>query len=233
MSIIIQTSNLRGQKAPLYRVYPRQLRPQPAYVEMDEDGNVSADYSGEIGNGAPSCVWHKRTLRWSVPAEVNGDSLADYLEDAETIALLERVHAGHSVEWDGNNHVGQLDEDATAAAAVLERDLGQHANDLTLMEIWPAADWISAGFRLAELVEHASVEACAALYEEGTDATVVIDGSIAAAIAERAAELVRRHISSEINGDETVRRAAEILREYDAAEYGDLVQDYANEFAGD
>lgn len=53
----IITSNL-NEKCPVYHKYPRQFNPQPAYIELDcrGEGVLSADFSGEIGNGVPFYV---------------------------------------------------------------------------------------------------------------------------------------------------------------------------------
>jgi len=102
MPVTLDLSNLRDSLAPLFHRYPRQTSPQGAHVELGEAGAVSADWNGEIGNGVPVAVYHKLTLRWSVPSAVSGAALADYLE-VDGLALLERVHAGHATQWDGSN----------------------------------------------------------------------------------------------------------------------------------
>lgn len=141
--ITLSIDNLADSIAPLHHRYPGQIEPQPAYVEIDEDGEVSADYSGEIGNAVPMHVWHGRTLRVSVPSMIRGNALADYLGDAETLDLLERIHAGHNVEWDGSNHVGALTDDARAALKALERDLEQMQFDESSMaSVWTADEWL-------------------------------------------------------------------------------------------
>ena len=83
-------ASLRAELAPLYCRYPHQTEPQPAYVQLDEDGDVTTGYSGEIGGGVPAHVWHGRTLRWTVPASVQGDVLADLLA-GDALPLLQRL----------------------------------------------------------------------------------------------------------------------------------------------
>lgn len=144
-AITLNIASLVNEPAPLYRRYPRQTSPQPAHVEIDEDGTVSADYSGEIGYAVPMCVWHSRTLRVPVSCYVSGQALTDYLQDADTLALLQRIHDGHSVNWDGSNHVGELDGDATAALNDLERaldDLGR--DESALVVVWDAGELLWA-----------------------------------------------------------------------------------------
>ena len=129
--------NLDESDAPLYKRYPRQNKPQPAYVSLEADGTVRADYNGEIGNAVPMDVWHNRTIRTPVPCEVRADALKAYLL-GEGRAHLATMYAGHTVRWDGNNRVGELDEAAMNARAALEAGL----KDLDTWTVWPAHEWL-------------------------------------------------------------------------------------------
>lgn len=229
--ITYDLDNLRGEAAPLYRIYPGQHQPQRAYIQLDEDGTVTADYSGEIGNGIPMSVWHNRTPRWYVNSAANGDSLAEWLESDEMRALLARVHAGHSVEWDGNNHVGRLDEDAEAARDEITAMLDGYNQPYDVMEVWDAYDWVREGFSLAELVEAGSVAACASAIEDaGCDNHQAVVGDMVDAVAKIAAEHINYHLDEETEPDDTVRAAAVILAAYSQSEYGSLVEAYDDEF---
>ena len=177
--------NLRDadDPAPLFFKYPRQCNPQPAHVELDHAGRVTADSSGEIGNGVPFHVWHRRTLRFRVDPCVGGAALADYLEGDEGRALLERIHTGHTVEWDGSNHVGMLDEDAEAAKLLLEQALMA----LDCVVVWNTDEWIGpcpfgdlwpAGKTLARAVADLEAEA------KGMEH--VLDGDVTKALLDRA-----------------------------------------------
>ena len=138
MEIAIKIDNLRGEIAPLYFRYPREINPQPAYVEMDEHGEVTADSTGEIGGAIPFSVFHGRTRRYGVASAVKGDALADYLESGDARALFQRIYDGHSVEWDGNNNMGRLTEDAQQA----EIDLEAALIEIDQAEVYEAAQWI-------------------------------------------------------------------------------------------
>ena len=120
-------ANLLKSPAPLHCQYDGQNQPQPAYVGLDDDGKVTADYSGDIGNSMPMTVWLGRDLRISVEPRISGRALHEYLL-GEGRPLLARIHAGHEVEWDGNNMSGKLSVDAETAQEELEsglRDLGE------------------------------------------------------------------------------------------------------------
>ena len=137
-TITINVDNLT-RSAPLYSRYATQCTPQPAFVEMDETGNVSADYSGEIGNAVPSYVWHGRTLRWPVSSCVNGPALADTLEELRT--SFAELHDQHTIEWDGSNYVGRLTEKGSDIRESIEIVLSQVDED----HIWSAGEYLSPG----------------------------------------------------------------------------------------
>lgn len=90
--------------------------------------SISTNVRPEWQNGATPDVWHRRS-GVTLPAAVGKDFVDTMESQEEEIAeLAERIWAGHSIEWDGNNHVGVFDEDATEALAELEA-LCQEAAD--------------------------------------------------------------------------------------------------------
>lgn len=198
MSITINTDNLQGKLAPLYHRLYGQHRPQPAYVYLDEEGNVRADYCGLIGGGQPMEVWLGRTLRWSVNPEVNGDHLAELLESDEVRALLERVHAGHSVEWNGSNYVGRLTDDARAASDELERIFEDETHNGDSGGVWEASEWIAPASADDILKEGESLDdAAERLVEEAeSDRVAIEDGKdgMREAIERRLGHMLQRNI---------------------------------------
>ena len=190
MALNFNLASLRGSVAPLSHTNPHYPQQLPAYVELAEDGEITAGWSGGIGNGVPMDVWNGRTLRMSVPHNVNGPDLADYLE-GEGIGLLEAIHAGHSVRWDGSNHVGRLTDAAHVAKEKLEEAL--LAFDSTV-QIWTAHEYLFnantlrglwLGRSLDDVVDELELEA------EGFDG--VIEGDLRDALldaAERAFDAI-------------------------------------------
>ena len=114
-------------RAPLYMRYPTQGNPQPAYIQLSEDGEISADWDGVVGSGAPIDVWNRQTLRWRLPhSELTGEDV-NWLLD-KVADDLEEIHEGHTVEWDERtgNMKGSLTEEASRLDERLEfkiRDL--------------------------------------------------------------------------------------------------------------
>lgn len=119
----------------LFCKYQGQNDWQPAYIEIDGD-KLSAGYNAEIGGGIPFCVWHREVLRYGIPAMRAGE-VNQLLEDIKPLA--ERIAAGHRVVWDGSNHVGKLDEDASEAEEELEYLLDQYVPE---DGPWMAEDWL-------------------------------------------------------------------------------------------
>ena len=111
----IQTTNKK--RKPVFYQYDSQCFPQPAYLEFDpmtsakEEIVLLADYSGAIGNGVPSNVWHNLILRIGIPCEVTRKALNTLKKDARLIAMLEELREGYDQVWDGNNYVGKFDTD--------------------------------------------------------------------------------------------------------------------------
>jgi hypothetical protein len=120
---------------PLYCQYPGQTEPQPAYLQIDDDGAITLDYSGEIGNAVPADVWHGLVSRHPISELLSADQCAAVLVDATVVALAARVHAGRSSVWDGNNYVGRLTDDAEQATEQLDDYLAEIDGDLLAQEV--------------------------------------------------------------------------------------------------
>jgi len=110
----------------LYTHYQGQVNPQRVYLTLSESGEIG--YETELlGGGVSSYRWHNRTLAWGLPIVPTPSALESLIEDLKP--LLERVHAGHCVKWDGNNYVGKLTEDATDASDEIERYIDKHGSE--------------------------------------------------------------------------------------------------------
>ncbi|MBT8453006.1 MAG: hypothetical protein KJO40_13640 [Deltaproteobacteria bacterium] len=131
-----------SDNAYLHHHYPGQIEPQPCYIELDcDDGSLCADWDGEIGNATPVSVWHRRTLRFDIPA-LKGHKANELLADIEPLA--ERVVAGYESDWDGNNWVGTYSDDAEDAIGDIQSLIASyylHDPDWALM-VWDAGDYM-------------------------------------------------------------------------------------------
>ena len=79
------------------------------------------------GDMTPSSEWHGRDIvisLWAGNMVVICDSdLAEILDALKPLCgALRTIEDSHTIEWDGNNYVGRLDEDASKARGEIEFD---------------------------------------------------------------------------------------------------------------
>ena len=135
--------DMRAMTAPLYHRYPGQHAPQKGFLELSEDGTVRVDWNSEIGNAVPFYVHHRRTLRWTLNEYLSGRALSHFLGRDDVQALLERIHAGHSIEWDGNNNIGKLDADAQTAEDDLAWDIATLNEEGEVASVVDVGEYVS------------------------------------------------------------------------------------------
>lgn len=110
------------EPAELFRQYANENEPQGVYIELDtQAGTLCADWDGEIGGAIPFSVYHGLARRYSIPL-LTASAANRVMQEIAPFA--ERIVAGTTAEWDGNNTVAVLDEDAQAAEKELEAHLG-------------------------------------------------------------------------------------------------------------
>lgn len=113
---------------PLFCQYNGQFQPQPAYIYLDcDEGILGADYSGEIGNGAPSTVWHSRELRWNIDCYLNRQGINRRLEHIAELA--QTILNGYDTDWNGSNLVGTFTAEAREAIDEIETWLYHETSD--------------------------------------------------------------------------------------------------------
>jgi len=121
--------------------YPRQSEPQPCYLSLDcETQRIWCTYDAEIGNAVPTHVWHRRTLRWSIPP-LTAEAANDLMERVRPLAA--QIVAGYEAVWDGSNHVGRYTADAEAAIEQIERICDGPWDETDVIESWDTEDWLS------------------------------------------------------------------------------------------
>lgn len=88
----------------------------------------------------PMDEWHGLVLAEKLDGHPDTNSAREYLESDEAVGLIKTIIAGYEVEWDGNNHVGRLDDDAREAWDELVADINRLLD--TDWELWDVSDWI-------------------------------------------------------------------------------------------
>lgn len=127
MKLAIPQSELAAigaTRAPVYRQYPLEHKPQPAYIELDlQHDTIRVDYDGEVGNGGtPMPVYLGRRRRIDINPYARGRTIVAFLESPDTRALLERIEAGYSEDYDRQANLrGYLTDDAQEAFDELQR----------------------------------------------------------------------------------------------------------------
>ncbi|WP_392749403.1 hypothetical protein [Streptomyces sp. LN590] len=91
----------------LFCRYASESKPQPAYIELGlRDGVFLASYDSAVGPRQQTAgVFSGIDRRWTIPI-LSGGAANNLL--SKLAVLAQRVLDGAEVEWDGNNHVGQL-----------------------------------------------------------------------------------------------------------------------------
>jgi hypothetical protein len=117
-----------------------------AMLKLTQSGGLLLEVRTSTGSDmVPMEEWHGCTLTWMImsgPGVLDVAALRQDLEGpGELHGLMRRVAAGHEVIWDGNNHIGILDEDAAQA----RRELDHHFETVsysTGREVWDAGEWL-------------------------------------------------------------------------------------------
>lgn len=155
----LPTDTMRNSRDPVaVNIAPRCQTQWTLCLTADGEVSVSGrDYYG--GDGTPLDEHLARTLTWGfgrcgdcnvIDREVLAEALA---EGGDLHTLLARVHAGHTVSWDGSNHRGRLTGDASEAAEEIDRMLsGDRFLDNDAPAIWDVGEWLWSNCRSAAAV---------------------------------------------------------------------------------
>lgn len=161
LQITIDTDNLNNiddGHAPLYIESGGEL--WKVGLCLTESGVCAIWMAPPWDSGESIDVYHGRTRCWFLPATVKGEALSRVLSDAATLQLLQRVYDGLKIDWDGSNHIGELNDDAEDASAELEQVLcklqdecwslmsaDEFIAERELLEVWPAGQSLAKAAR--------------------------------------------------------------------------------------
>jgi hypothetical protein len=88
---------------------------------LTEDGRYGIGQECNYGNGCTPDVYHRRTIEFNT--RILTESVADYLQSDDGIAIIQRIHDENLIEWDGRNMVGHLTSRGREAIEELESAL--------------------------------------------------------------------------------------------------------------
>jgi hypothetical protein len=130
---------------------------EEACILIAEDGDVSFDTNpihGGGGNTVTSDEFHRRTLSYIIAsagcgfgseniAIDSGRLRADLAPQGALAVLIRTIICGHSVDWNGKNNVGTLDNEAQEAEAKLESAFAEGTYMVDTI-VSSAYDWLTA-----------------------------------------------------------------------------------------
>lgn len=125
----------------LFCHYDGQYERQPCYIELGlRDGMLLADWDAIVGSGTPGSVYHGFDRRWAIPC-LTAEAANRVMQ--EIAPLASRMLADWEEEWDGNNMVAVLGEDAQAAEEEIQDHLGISAAFRDLAPPFDATDEVA------------------------------------------------------------------------------------------
>lgn len=127
--------------APLYVEFESDSH--GAWLCLNEHGECSLEVLGPWVYTFRSSLRDYRTLVWPLPQAIKGHALQRVLTSDKVLQLLQRVHDGQEVKWDGQRWSGYLDDDADEANAELEEICQYEWNSDDLWWFESADKWLS------------------------------------------------------------------------------------------
>lgn len=103
-----ERARLQSTILPVYRRYPNQWQPQPAYIVIDPErdgGQVYADYSGDVGGAVTAYYWHRREAHIELPPTAYGPDILEFIDTHED--EFRRIIESYECAWNGSNLVGR------------------------------------------------------------------------------------------------------------------------------
>jgi hypothetical protein len=133
--VALVESNYDGQ-------YPRQM---PIYLKIflsGETANIAAQTQNYDISGTPFSEWHGHDRVFGLPNNVDASALHDFVK-IDIAPLVEKVAAGYTNEWDGNNYVAGFTDDSSNALDEIERALDD-APTFDEGGLWDLGEWLDA-----------------------------------------------------------------------------------------
>lgn len=127
----------------LYCHYQGQTQRQPVHLCLNlEEHTLEAYYDSNIGGGQTMRAFHGRDIEWTIPP-LRRSAFAELADDVKE--FCETILKHSTVEWNGSNFVGHLDEEAEAAVYSVESaiaDLSMHLDPNDVWEPWDAGIYL-------------------------------------------------------------------------------------------
>lgn len=129
--------------SPDYSAAP--IRPCEPYLELDtRDGTLYIGTQHQCENMIPFSVRYGICRRYDIPYDIDAERLTTAINNGEFDELFERIYVGTDYEWDGNNYVAELSDDARNAEDELQDLIDEIAAAGISAALWAAGDWLAA-----------------------------------------------------------------------------------------
>ena len=229
MSIQYKIDDLLRHPAPLYHRLPHLAEPQKAILEMDFKGVVTATWDKGGESSVPEFA-RGAYLRWPLSPRADGESLHNFLQSDRMRSLLERVHNGHQVDWNGSELVSHLDEHAQKARSELESVLKE--KPYLERTIYNVKDWVQVNFRAEDLFASRNMNAyIQKLFNKTEDMkreelAVFLGGTLFENVENVCVNYVREAMDDGHHSYRNGRKVAQMLAEYNPDKYERLLNLY-------
>lgn len=210
---------------PVFCHYDGQFETQPAFIFLDiETGEVGADYNSCIGNATTLRAWHNIELHFPINPYTFVKNVEELILD--NMNNFQTILDGSSVVWDGNNYVGQFNDEAQKIIEKLdcERALYDYVDVVIFENISDFSDvlWFSNDTQtLKELATY--------IYELGNDTGYWSDELNSIECIEY--EILDYWLHSLYSGDHIPKKEAQLLIQDDRVDISSEWLAEINEFA--
>lgn len=158
-----------------------QCTPTTTQLWIDPRDNTVGVSQELDGNATPMDEYHARILTKGLDDDYRPeqDALKTFLESTRGQELLAQICAAHSIEWDGNNLVGEMTEDGWDALAALTDEI----NELPSHQwgLWRAEEWLNdyaTEYIDADTTPEKIAELAADLEEEAKGDHIILDEDV-------------------------------------------------------
>lgn len=132
----------------IYTKYASEYSAQPAILRLNlETGEVDAYVWGNIGGGIAGRAFNGVDQEWKIPP-LTVDGFRRFVDRVSS--MLQDVLDGATVEWDGSNHRGTLDDDAQDASDRIHEAI-RDIPDSDVYQVWDASDYYEPADALDDL----------------------------------------------------------------------------------
>jgi hypothetical protein len=139
----------------------------------DMDCHISQEYDN---NSTSIDKWNGMIIGRKLNGTLDGDDCKDFLESEDGQVLLTRICDGWSADYNGNNYVGGLDDDAQNALDELVEDLESFYSN---KETWTCDDYFQnlddAELGISALATDDEIKVLAENLEKDSDAYLIDD----------------------------------------------------------